>query len=209
LIGVGLLVVAGLVPAPSAADSAAKIAAFYRDNTDSIRAGLLMAMIGSALMLPFLVLIMVQLKRDDARLAPLAYTQLVAGATFFLMFLIPVVLWGVAAFRPDRPAASTQLINDTASTIFYWAVSPGVVECAAMGIAVLMARSEHTSFPRWVGYLDLAVAVAYAGGAPAIFVKTGAFGWDGLFSLWLPFAGFTAWLATTFFFSIKAADAPP
>ena len=108
----------------------------------------------------------------------------------------------------DRSPVSTQTSNDVASTIFYWGVSPGVVECAAMGIAVLLDRSERPLFPRWVGYVDLAVALAYAGGAPAIFVKTGAFGWDGLFSLWLPFAGFSVWLGVTFFSCLKAVDPP-
>ena len=69
-------------------------------------------------------------------------------------------------------------------------------------------RSERPLFPRWVGYVDLAVAVAYAGGAPAIFVKTGAFGWDGLLSLWVPFAGFSVWLGVTFFSCVKAVDGP-
>jgi hypothetical protein len=209
LIGLGLIVVSGLVPAPSAADSAAQIAAFYRDNTDSVRAGLLLAMIGTSLMLPFLVLIMLQLKRSDPRLAPLAYTQLVAGATFMLAFLIPILIWGAAAFRPERAPGSTQLLNDTASTIFYWAFAPGTVECAAIGIAVLMDRSEHPIFPRWVGYLDLLTAVAYAGGAPAVFVRSGAFGWDGIFALWIPLVGFSAWLGTTFFCSLRAAGPAP
>lgn len=209
LIGIGLLVVAQIVPAPSAAEGATQIAGFYRDNADQVRAGLLMAMLGASLMFPFLVLIMVQLKQSDARLAPLAYTQLVAGAAFMLMFLIPILLWGVAAFRPDRSPASTQLINDAASTIFYWGFAPGTVECAAMGVAVLLDRSEHPIFPRWVGCVDLFTAVTYACGAPALFVKTGAFGWDGVFTLWLPFAGFAAWLGATSYFSLtpRAASA--
>jgi Domain of unknown function (DUF4386) len=209
LIGVGLLAVARIVPAPSASWDATRIASYFSSNQDQLRVGLLLAMLGVSLMLPMLVLIALLLKRSDPHLAPLAYTQLVAGATFMMLFLIPVLLWGAAVFRPDRSPVSTQTINDIASTIFYWGVSPGVVECAAMGLAVLLDRSEHPLFPRWVGYVDLAVAVAYAGGAPAIFVKTGPFGWDGLFSLWLPFAGFSVWLAVTFFSCIKAVDTPP
>jgi hypothetical protein len=208
LIGVGLLAVARIVPAPSASWDAARIASYFSSNRDQLRVGLLLAMLGVSLMLPMLVLIALLLKRSDPRVAPLAYTQLVAGATFMMLFLIPVLLWGAAVFRPDRSPGSTQAINDIASTIFYWGVSPGVVECAAMGLAVLLDRSERPLFPRWVGYVDLAVAVAYAGGAPAIFVKTGPFGWDGLFSLWLPFAGFSVWLAVTFFSCVKAVEAP-
>jgi hypothetical protein len=209
LIGLGLIVVAGIVPAPSAANNASQIAGFYRSNASSIKVGLLLAMVGASLLFPFLALILVQLKRSDPRLAPLAYTQFIAGGIFMAAFLIPVLLWGTAAFRPDRPAASTQLLNDAGSTIFYWAFAPGTVECAAMGIAVLLDRSEHPIFPRWVGYIDLFAAVAYAGGAPAVFVKTGAFGWDGVFALWLPLVGFSAWLWATFTCSIRPGGRPP
>ena len=194
-------------PVRVASDTAAQIAAYYRTDTQAIRAGLLMAMIGSSLMLPFLVLVMVQLKASNPRLAPLAYTQLIAGTVFFMMFLIPIVLWGAAVFRPERAGSGTQVINDIASTIFYWAFAPGTVEAAAVGIAVLMDRSARPVYPRWLGYLDLGVAVAYCGGAPAVFFKTGAFGWDGLFALWVPFAGFSAWLAATFWTCLRAADA--
>mgnify|MGYP001416691067 CR=1 FL=1 len=103
LIGIGLLAVAGIVPAPSASWNAAQIASYFRSNQDQLRVGLLLAMIGVPLMLPMLVLIMALLKRSDPRVAPLAYAQLVAGATFMLLFLIPILLWGTAAFRPDRP----------------------------------------------------------------------------------------------------------
>jgi hypothetical protein len=151
--------------------------------------------------------VMLQLKASSPRLAPLAYTSLVAGTTFFLMFLIPVLLWSTAAFRPDRPATGTQLLNDIGSTMFYWTFSPGTIEVAAVGIAVLMDRSEHPLFPRWLGYLDLAVAVAYAGGAPDVFFKSGAFGWDGAFPVWIPFAAFCAWLGATFVTSLRAVNA--
>jgi Domain of unknown function (DUF4386) len=208
LIGVGLLAVAGIVPAPSGAWNAGQIASYFATNQDRLRVGLLMAMIGTPLMLPMLVLITTLLRRSDPRLTPLAYTQLASGLMFMTFFIIPVVLWGAAVFRPDRAPGSTQAINDIASTMFYWGFSPGTVECGAMGLAVLLDRSERPFFPRWVGYVDLAVAVAYIGGAPAVFFKSGVFGWDGLFSLWIPFAGFSVWLWVTFVSCMKAVDEP-
>jgi hypothetical protein len=205
----GFWVIAGLVPPPSAASSASTTAAFYRDNAGHLRVGLLVAMMAAPLMVPFLVAIAVQLKRSDRRLAPLAYVQLACGTVFMFEFLLPVLLIGTAAFRPDRPAAETQLLNDTAFTIFLWAVAPGCIEVAAMGIAILMDRSERPLFPRWSGYVDIAVAVVYAGGAGTVFAKTGAFGWGGVFTLWAPLVGFAVWITVTFSTLIKAINREP
>jgi hypothetical protein len=205
----GFWVIAGLIPPPSAADGATAIAAFYRDNAGHLRPGLLIAMIAAPLMVPFLVVIMVQIKRSDPRLGPLAYIQLACGTVFMFEFFLPVVLIATAAFRPGRPAAETQLLNDTAFTLFFWAFAPGTIECAAMGIAVLMDRSERPLFPRWSGYVDLAVAAAYAGGAATVFFKSGAFGWGGVFTLWTPLVGFSVWMVVTLWTLLRSFDREP
>jgi hypothetical protein len=91
---VGFWFVAGLLPPPSAGDNAAQIAAFYRDNVDQLRAGLLLLLIAAPLLVPFSVLLALQLKRSDPRVAPLAYTQLLLGVVTMLELLLPVVLMG-------------------------------------------------------------------------------------------------------------------
>ena len=201
---VGFWLVAGLVPPPSAADSAARIAAFYRDNATQLRLGLLIAMIASPLLIPFMVLLTLQIKRSDPRLAPLAYTQLVCGAILILEILISLVLMGVAAFRPERAPELTQLINDTAFIFLLWAFAPPTLEYAAIGAAALLDRSETPLFPRWVGYFDLAVAVVFMAGGPTLFVKSGAFGWDGLLAFWAVLIAFSLWIGVTFTMMLRA-----
>jgi Domain of unknown function (DUF4386) len=200
----GFWLVAGLVPPPSATDSATQIASFYRDNTDQLRVGLLLLLTGAPLLVPFATLLALQLKQSDRRIAPLAYIQLLMAVVTMLEVLIPVVLMGTAAFRPDRPPASTQLLNDTAFTILLWAFSPPTLEFAAIGLAILWDRSERPLFPRWSGYVDLAVAAIFAGGAPALFVKQGAFGWDGAVAFWAVFASFGVWVWVTFATMMRA-----
>ncbi len=195
---VGFLLVAGLVPPPSGAESARKIALFYRENKDQLRAGLLIAMIATPLLVPFSVLLTLRITRSDPRLAPLAYTQLICGVMLILLILLPVVLMGVAAFRPGRPAQLTQLMNDTAFTIFLWAFAPATVEYIALGAAALMDRSGRPLFPRWMGYLDFALAAIFAFGAPTLFVKGGPFGWDGALAFWAVLIAFGVWVTLAF-----------
>lgn len=202
----GFWFVAGLVPPPRATDSASQIAAFYRDNTDQLRVGLLLMLTGAPLLVPFSVVLAMQLRRSDPRVAPLAYVQVLMSVVTMLEVLLPVVLMGTAAFRPERSPATTLALNDTAFTILLWAFSPPTLEFAAIGLAILWDRSERPLFPRWSGYVDLAVALIFAGGAPALFVKQGAFAWDGGVAFWAVFASFGVWVWVTFATMIKTID---
>src|SRR5580704_18039695 len=92
---VGFWLLAGLVPPPEAEDSVVQIGSFYRSNAEQLRVGMLVLLI----------------------VAPLAYVQVLLGVVTMLELLLPVILIGTAAFRPDRPLAQIQLLNDTAFTI--------------------------------------------------------------------------------------------
>jgi hypothetical protein len=203
---VGFWFIAGLVPPPSASDSALRIADFYRANASQLRLGLLLAMIATPLTVPFIVLLTQQLKRSDPRLAPLAYTQLICGTVLMFQVLLSVVLMAVAAFRPERAPGLTQLLNDSAFTMFLWAFSPATLEYAAVGLAVLTDRSERPLFRRWVGYFDLAVAAIFIGGGPTLFVKHGAFGWNGALAFWAVLTAGGLWISVTFTTMIRAIE---
>jgi hypothetical protein len=201
---VGFWFVAGLVPPPSATDSATQIASFYRANESQLRAGLLISMIATPLLIPFMVLLTQQIKESDARLSPLANTQLICGAILVLLLLLSIVLMGVAAFRPERSPELTQLTNDAGFTIFLWLFAPTTLEFAVLGAATFIDRGERPLFPRWMGYVDLAVGVTFVAGAPTLFVKHGAFGWDGALAFWAVLIAFGVWLGLTSAMMLRA-----
>lgn len=200
--------VAGLIPPPSPSDDTIQIAAFYREHADRLRVGLLIAMIATPLMVPFLVLLTLQLKVANPRLAPLAYAQLICGVVVMFLLLLPIALMALAAFRPDRPPESTQLINDSAFFILLWTFSPFSLEYISIGLAVLMDRSERPLFPRWVGWFDMVVALLFVAGGPVLFVKHGVFAWDGLLAFWAVLGAFGAWFTVTFVAVLRAVGRP-
>jgi hypothetical protein len=200
---------ARLVPPPAATDNPARIADFYRVHASQLRVGMLLALIGTGFAIPFIVSLTRQLLRGIPGAAHLAYTQLLAGALFLVGVLIPVVLIATAAFRPDRSPELTQALNDGAFTMLLWAFMPATVEAAAAGFAVLADRSNSPVFPRWTGYFDLCVAAIYALGAPTLFVKRGAFGWDGLLAFWLVFIAFGLWVLVTSAMMLRAIRNEP
>ncbi|HEX4107123.1 MAG TPA: hypothetical protein VHX88_03260 [Solirubrobacteraceae bacterium] len=206
MLAIGLLFIAGLVPPPSPSDSAAHVAAFYRDHRGQVRAGLLICLAGTPLLAPFVALISYQLKRSDPDLAPFADVQLMCGVVLLMLFLIPELMLAVAVFRTNGSPQVTRTLNDISWTTFVWTFSFPVVEYGATGLAILMDRSRIPLYPRWVGIAELAIAVLFIPGAPTIWVMHGPFSWRGALAFWLVFAAFGVWIFMMFFCQLRAID---
>jgi hypothetical protein len=201
---VGLWFVAGLIPPPSPSDSAEHIAAFYRANAGQVRLGMLICMLGSVLLAPFVALISRQIRRSSPRLELLADVQLICGVIGIVILLLSELLLATIAFRPDMSAQVLRALNDLGWTTLLWPFSPFSLEYAAVGIAVLMDPREQPLHPRWVGLVSLLVAVLFAFGGPTLWVMHGAFSWDGLLTLWVVFGSFGLWVSVMCWSMIRA-----
>jgi len=189
---VGMLL-AGLLPPPSPSDSAQEVARFYSDDTNLVRFGLFVMMCAAGLTAPFVAGISVQLKRIEGDVSPMAYLQLIGGTAGVLAILVPVFAFSAAAFRPDRNPEITQALNDLAWLPFIINIPPAIIQCVAIGTAVIRDRSEHPVFPRWVAYYNFWVAFLFVPGGLATFFKHGAFAWNGALAFWLAAVMFGGW----------------
>jgi hypothetical protein len=192
---VGLWFVAGLIPPPSPSDSAEHIAAFYRGHAGQVRLGMLICMLGSVLLAPFVALISRQIRRSGPQLELLADVQLICGVIGIMILLLFELLLATIAFRPDMSPQVLRALNDFAWTTLLWPFSPFSLEYAAVGIAVLMDRREHPLHRRSVGLVSLLVAVLFALGGPTLWAMHGAFSWDGLLTLWVVLGSFGLWVS--------------
>jgi hypothetical protein len=95
-------------------------------------------------------------------------------------------------------------MNDLAWIMFLGIVSTFVVQLIVIGFAILCDRRTAPVFPRWVGYLNLWMALLFTPATVLIFFKSGPFAWDGLLVWWLPFAAFVLWFPVNTFFLLKA-----
>ena len=154
LIGFGAL--AGFIPPPGPSDSAAEVKALYQDNTDLIRLGLFVTMMGAALLGPFTVAIFLQMKRIEGERAPLAYTQLGLGVLVVLLFIIPCFLMEAAAFRPERDPEITQALHDAGWLPFVGAYMPTFFQLLA--IAGAGHRAEVSALDRRCEIDEIALA---------------------------------------------------
>lgn len=208
LFTLGWIIIAGLVPAPSPSLDAAAIAEFYGVNTGTIRFGLLLTMISGSLTIPWIAVIAVQLRRTERDFPVWTVSQLVAGAVTVVFLTIPVMIWTVAAFRPERAPELIQLMNDFGWIMLIMTFPPFFAQLGAIGLAIVSDTHERPVFARWVGYFNIWVAILFIPGGLLTFFKTGPFAWNGLLAFWLPLTVFFLWYIVMFFALIKAIRTP-
>lgn len=206
---VGFWFVAGLVPPPSPAHNAAQIAAFYRDNAGQVRAGMVICMVGLPLFIPFAALLSQHIRERNPELALLADVQMVCAAVAVMVFLVFEILLATIVFRPEISPDTIRTLNDAAWTTLLWPFSPFSLEYAIVGVWILADRSERPLHPRWVGYIGLLTAFVFAFGGPTLWVKDGAFSYDGALAFWAVLVAFGAWVMATAWTLIRSIKAAP
>jgi hypothetical protein len=66
--------------------------------------------------------------------------------------------------------------------------------CIALGMSVLLDKTETPVFPRWSGYMSILVGVSFIPGNGEYFFFEGAMGWNGLIAMYIPFITFGIWV---------------
>ena len=185
--------IAGFIPPSEPTATAEQIVQLYADNTTGIRLGMVVAMMGSALLVPYAAVISAQLKRIDGGKA-LADTQFVSAALLSLEFITPIGIWMAVAYRfEDRLADVTRALHDTGWILFMTVIWSLWVQLIAIGVAILVDRQEQPVFPRWIAYLNFWVALLIIPAGLVLFFKDGPFAWNGLFGLYVPLGAYVVW----------------
>jgi hypothetical protein len=191
------LLIAGFVPPHDPGKTAAQIVSIYAGSTNAIKIGMVISMLGSALLVPFAVAISGQLKRIDGARA-LADIQMVSCALLSLEFITPIGVWMAASFRFDaRSADVTQALNDLGWILFMTVIWSLWVQLIAIGVAVLLDRRPEPVLPRWLGYLNLWAAVLILPAGIVLFFKSGPFAWNGIVGFYVPLVAFCLWIGST------------
>lgn len=198
---VGFVFFAHVVPPPSPNENAEQIAEFYRQHTGGIRFGLMLTLIASPLYASWSAALAAQMKRIRSVPPVLADLQLLLGGLTVLVFMIPALLLEIAAFRLERSPEVIQALNDIPWMMFIGMGATAILQPFVVGVVVLAGTGTGSDagvtpavFPRWVGYFNIWTAVLFLPGPLCVFFKTGPLAWDGLFTWWIPFVLFAAWM---------------
>jgi hypothetical protein len=189
----------GFLPPMSPNLTADQVATFYREHTAAVQFSMVTYDLLGVMLIPFFMVIVVQMKRMATQSHVFAYCYLTAVVSGATIFALANIFYLVAAFRPDRNPELTMLLNDMAWITFIAPVGMIVGQNLLLGLAIYFDRGPHTVFPRWVGHFSVATALAIAPAALAAIVKTGPLAWDGLVSFWLRNGAYAAFLVVMFF----------
>lgn len=189
----------GFLPPMSPNLTADQVAAFYQEHTAAIRFSMVTYDLLGVMLIPFFMVIVVQMKRMATQSHVFAYCFLTAAVSGATVFALANIFYLVAAFRPERNPELTMLLNDMAWITFIAPVGMIVGQNLLLGLAVYFDKGPNPVFPRWVGHFSVATALAIAPAALASIVKTGPLAWDGLLSFWLRNGAYAAFLVVMFF----------
>jgi hypothetical protein len=188
----------GFRPPMSPAMTAAQVATFFREHTTSIRFSMIIFDLCGVMLVPFFMLIVVQMKRMATPSQVFAYSYLSAIATGATLFAIADLFWLIAAFRPGRSPELVLLLNDMGWIVFTAPVGMLVAQSICLALAVYLDARPRPIFPRWVGHFNLAFAAVVAPAAGAAVVRTGPLAWNGFVSFWLKIGAFSVYLVVMF-----------
>ena len=202
LFGAGLLC-AGWLPLPTPNMDAAEVVAMYQANTNGIRLGMVLMVMGSVFYLGLTVVTWHQMKRmQGSVLAPTL--QLATGIVNMTTFFYGPLIMGVAAFRPDRSADAIYALHDLGWLIFIMPFAPPTAQCFSIALGVLSDPGEEKVFPRWFGFLSLWAGVLFTPGGLVFFFKTGPFAWNGILAFYIAAAAFFIWILCLVTLLLKA-----
>ncbi|AHH19468.1 hypothetical protein NONO_c46840 [Nocardia nova SH22a] len=196
---VAFLAFPGFLPPTSPAADAESIARFYSDHLGMIRFSMITFNLCGIMLIPFFMVIVVQMKRMATPSQVLAYSYLAAVVSGATLFAIADIFWLVAAFRPERDPQLVQLLNDLAWLTFTAPVGMLVAQMVCLALAVRLDARPKPIFPRWVAAFSLAVGAAMAPAACSVIFRSGPLAWNGVVSFWIRIGAFAAFLLVMFF----------
>ena len=195
----------GFFPPPSPGMATAQVVELYTQNNLQFRIGVVLCLIVSGFNLPMGVVFSIQMAKREKGVPIWAITQGLAVVLETMLFFLPPLFWGVAAFSPERDPAVTQTMHELAFLTFITPIGAFPLQTIPMVVVALANQDDpNVAFPRWVGWLTLFVTIAAEPAVAAMIFKSGPFGWNSIFPFYIPVGIFGPWLAALMFTLLRA-----
>ncbi len=209
LMGLGIFVIAGWMPLIEPGMSSADLAAHFEQNRMRIRLGMSVLALAVVFWWPFSAAIAMQMKRVEGESHPFTYVQMGAASGSAITLLLAAYCWLVAAYRPETPPSTIQMLNDFSWFMFVSAYPPIFIQSIAIGFCILMDSNPVKAYPRWVGFAAIWSAILFVPGALVPFFFSGPFAWNGLIAFWLVATIFFGWIFVMWWNTVKAIKSDP
>jgi hypothetical protein len=197
-------VIANNIPNPAPSLTAEALKERYLLNLGEIRFGFIMSLITVCFYMPWTCVLAAQMRRIEGTEMPvLSYLQLIGGALTVMVVSFSAVFWVVAAFRPEAPASTFQMMTDTGWLIIDLCYACTTLQMVAAALIGLADKSKVPLFPRWVCYLTIWCGISFFPASLTGVLKTGPFAWNGALSYYIPYFCWLCWFSTASIYMIK------
>ena len=133
------------------------------------------------------------------------YTSIILVATQCVVFLLTLMFWVVAAFRPDTIDPDlTRMLSDAGWLTFVWTWAPFSFFMGLVAVAIFNDKGVPAIFPRWIAWLCIWTALLMVPVETILLFKEGPFAWNGVISFWTALAIFFGWFVTMTLYMLKA-----
>jgi hypothetical protein len=205
---IGFIPLAHFIPAPSPSQSAAQIAAMYRDNATGIRIGMVVDVVAGAFIAPWGAVIAARVRLRETGAPALSYALVSCGAIGSLIAILLPLVWGLAAFRPGQIDPDiTQMLNDAGWYLLLFTFTIFSLWCFIIALATFLDSSPTPAFPRWCAYLNVWLGVLLFPAAMVLFFKSGPLAYSGLIALYVPLVAFFAWMVAVTYVLVRDIQA--
>ncbi|MCU1652275.1 MAG: hypothetical protein QOC83_3872 [Pseudonocardiales bacterium] len=192
---VSFVFLAGFIPPPPPDAPAADTLAMFTEHGGLIRLGLVLTLFASALLVPWSAAVSMQMIRIEGRRPVLALTQMGSGIALSLEFIVPIMVWQAAAYRPGpEKLVVISVLNDMGWLMFVGVISSVVIQALVFGVAILLDTGERPVFPRWSGYFTIWTALLLSPAGLVPLFRSGPFAWNGVFAFWIPLSVYCVWM---------------
>jgi hypothetical protein len=204
LLGFG--VIAGFLPPPAPNLSPDELSRYFAGHRTPIQIGVVMAMVGTGFLGPWLGALTVALKRIEGAYSPFTWANLGMSSILMVVAFAPLFYIQVIEFRPDHTPAEIQLLSDMTWLPFVGFTGPALVQWTCIGLAILHDKREHPILPRWAAYLNFWLTLLTVPAFALYFFTTGPLAWNGIFCFWVPLAAFGVWMIAMTYLMVTATN---
>jgi len=204
LFGIAAYFLIHVVPPPPPTNGDAQIAGFFAEHSLTIRIGAVLAVTTTGFSLPLAAVISYQMARLGRRMRVWAILQGMGGALVSVWLVFPALIWGVAAYTPDRSPDITRMLSDLSFLALITTTPYYIFQVLSIAYACLTNDVASPFFPRWFGYFSIWAFLLTEVGPLAFLVKSGPLAWNGLIVFWIPVVIFFSWFITLSYVLISA-----
>jgi hypothetical protein len=188
---------------------ASEVAAYFRDNRDGVRLGMVIAMTAAPCYGVWgyaMAKVMEQSVGGDNPSSNLMVQLARLGAAWTtITVLVPTSFWLTGAFRPDAlPDWMIQMLYDMAWLLIDLAYAVTSVQLFALGVGFLADKRAVPLVPKWLAWYGIWVGFMFIAECLMPYFFNGAFARNGILNFWIEFLIWMVWVPGLTLVALKA-----